>query len=138
MIRVKPKFFVGSAVIVAALAGLMIMGVRSTSVYYLRIDELAARGEGAYNQDVRLAGELDKASVQRSADPMTGNPVLRFNLVDRNELLPVVYAGIIPDTFGKGESVVVEGRYTRAGVFEAKTVFVQCPSKYEAELQAGQ
>jgi len=33
------------------------------------------------------------------------------------------------------ESIVVEGKYTSEGVLEAHTLFVQCPSKYEAELK---
>jgi cytochrome c-type biogenesis protein CcmE len=33
----------------------------------------------------------------------------------------------------KGESVVAEGRLGADGVFQASTILVKCPSKYESE-----
>ena len=47
--------------------------------------------------------------------------------------MPVVYTGIIPDTFTAGAEVTVEGHLESSGVFQANTIFANCPSKYEAE-----
>jgi cytochrome c-type biogenesis protein CcmE len=33
--------------------------------------------------------------------------------------------------FRDGAEVVLEGRYTTEGVFEARTMLLKCPSKYE-------
>ena len=46
--------------------------------------------------------------------------------------LPVVYSGVVPDAFKQNADVVVEGSLTRAGTFEADSLLVKCPSKYEA------
>ena len=48
-------------------------------------------------------------------------------------MFPVVFVGPIPDTMENGETVVVEGKYTREGVFNASNILVKCPSKYEPE-----
>ena len=45
---------------------------------------------------------------------------------------PVHYQGPLPDTFQEGSDVVVEGRYTPGGGFEATTVLTKCGSRYEA------
>ena len=48
--------------------------------------------------------------------------------------LPVRYLGIdLPDVFGDGAEVVVEGRLEE-GRFLAERVLAKCPSKYEAEV----
>ncbi|NIQ00058.1 MAG: hypothetical protein GWM98_06255, partial [Nitrospinaceae bacterium] len=51
--------------------------------------------------------------------------------------LPVVYKGVTPDMFEGGREVVVEGTLGTDGVFHANTLLTSCPSKYEAEKEAG-
>jgi cytochrome c-type biogenesis protein CcmE len=125
------RFIVGGLVILAAITFLVLRGVRSSAVYYLTVDELRAKGPAIYGQNVRLAGTLDSDSIERDDEGLC----YRFTLLGTGEALPVVYTGIVPDTFGLGKGVVVEGVYTPQGVFHAHTLFVQCPSKYEAELE---
>ncbi len=43
----------------------------------------------------------------------------------------VKYVGAVPDAFGEGVPVVVEGTYSRDTIF-AKTLLTKCPSKYES------
>ena len=52
-------------------------------------------------------------------------------------MFPVVYRGLLPDTFNDQENVeaVVEGRFREDGVFEATTVLTKCGSRYEASLE---
>ena len=45
---------------------------------------------------------------------------------------PVHYQGPLPDTFQEGADVVVEGKYSAAGGFEATTLLTKCGSRYEA------
>ena len=64
---------------------------------------------------------------------------LRFLVVDIEDgksTFPVHYQGPLPDTFEEGRDVVVEGRFTQAGLFEATTVLTKCGSRYEAAPEA--
>ena len=64
---------------------------------------------------------------------------LRFTIVDietGRTSFPVHYQGPLPDTFEEGVDVVVEGRFTEAGVFEASTLLTKCGSRYEAGAEA--
>jgi cytochrome c-type biogenesis protein CcmE len=58
---------------------------------------------------------------------------LRFTIVDLegDENLPVVYQGVVPDTFRVGNEVVIEGQLNSDGIFQADTLMPKCPSKYE-------
>ena len=49
------------------------------------------------------------------------------------QIIPVVYQGIIPDTFKDDSEVVVEGAYDSSEeLFHATVLLAKCPSKYEA------
>ncbi len=51
--------------------------------------------------------------------------------------MKVTYQGVTPDMFAEGREVVVEGTLGKDGVFHANTLLTSCPSKYEAEKEAG-
>ena len=62
---------------------------------------------------------------------------LEFNLKDsKNEIMPVVYRGVIPGNFDQATSIVAIGHY-EGGRFEAEQLLVKCPSKYQAEADKG-
>lgn len=127
----KSKFIIGGLLIAGAIVLLSLQAFQGSATYYLTVAELLAKGSEVYDQHVRLAAVVDKSTVERDAK----NLVLKFDVVEGNQAIPVVYTGVVPDTFDLSESVVVEGKYTAEGVFEADTLFVQCPSKYEAQLE---
>lgn len=53
-----------------------------------------------------------------------------FDLEEPEKGIRVHYRGALPDTFGKGAEVIVEGRMDGTE-FTAKTLMTKCPSKYE-------
>ena len=58
---------------------------------------------------------------------------LEFKLRDsKDEVMPVVYRGVIPGNFDQAVSIVAIGRYS-GDHFEAENLLVKCPSKYQAE-----
>jgi cytochrome c-type biogenesis protein CcmE len=62
---------------------------------------------------------------------------LEFKLKDaKDEVLPVVYRGVIPGNFDQATSIVAIGHYAD-GHFEAEQLLVKCPSKYQAEADKG-
>ena len=129
--KVNAKFIIAGLVIVAVMAFLAISSFQANSMYYLTVPELKAQAqaEGApfFDKTVRVSGPLHKESIDWDAKTLT----LKFHINDGSAMFPVVFVGPVPDTMENGETVVVEGKYTREGVFNASTILVKCPSKYE-------
>ena len=62
---------------------------------------------------------------------------LEFKLRDsKDEIMPVVYRGVIPGNFDQAVSIVAIGRYA-GDHFEAENLLVKCPSKYQALAEKG-
>lgn len=68
-------------------------------------------------------------------------PVLTFTMTDGVNELDVRYEGVLPGSFPVGDigseseiDVVAIGSMTLAGEFEAGSILVKCPSKYEQKL----
>ncbi len=151
----RAKFLVGAAIIVAAVGALIFTAVRETSSYYMTVDEYARDPAGMAGKPLRLAGRVSGGSVRwepRTLDlefhiqaiPPRGGGALAPGAAEAagpplgataaGATLPVRYNGILPDMFGDGRDVIVEGR-VQDGVFQARTLLTTCPSKYEADLQ---
>ncbi len=125
----KWKFLIGGLVILGAIAYVTFSSFQSNAIYYLNLTELNAQRASIVDQPIRVNAPLDKSSIQFDDKTL----LLTFNLKDGNQLLPVRYTGVKPDTFEQGESVVVEGHLGKDGVFQANTILVKCPSKYESQ-----
>lgn len=121
------KFVIGGVVLLGVIAFVMYNSFQSNTVYYYTLSELQAQRALIAGQTIRVNGTLDKASIQNDQK----NLVLQFNILESDLVLPVVYRGVAPDTMGSGESVVAEGKLDANGVFQANTILVKCPSKYE-------
>ena len=61
--RIKPRFLIGGGLIVAAITYLIVIGIRSTSEYYLTVDEAAARQTELMGQPVRIAGRVKAGTI---------------------------------------------------------------------------
>jgi cytochrome c-type biogenesis protein CcmE len=135
--RPRTKFLLGAAVIVAAVALLMIEGVKQTGVYFLTPSELAQRtaaDPSFYNVGLKMGAKVVPGSVRR--DP--ANRTIDFRVSDGVQSYPVTYRGLVPDTFTDANDieVVVEGRLGSDGVFHATDVLAKCGSRYEAVPKA--
>ena len=134
------RFLVGAVVIAVAVGYLVYSGIRETSVYYLSIEEFGAQKEALVGKRLRVSGRVERGTV----DWNVGTLDLRFALVGMTEgsdgsgslLLPVEFKGILPDMFGEGQGVVVEGVYRPDNTFAAGTILTSCPSRYEPESPA--
>ncbi len=126
----RKRFLIVGAVVALAMGYLGFTAFQGASMYYLTVDELVARGVAAHGEQVRLMGKVEDGSVERNSDAST----LRFDVTAKDgSSLPVVYSGLVPDAFKDEADVVLEGALTPAGTFEADSLLVKCPSKYEAE-----
>lgn len=127
------KLLVCGLLIAGAVIYLVSTAMSTTMVYYVTVSELKAGTGAAARDQVRLAGWVVGSTIERQ-----GNN-LRFEVADvtSGERIPVTYKGVVPDIFGDGIEVVVDGRYAReAGVFEAQTLLAKCPSRFEGEEAA--
>jgi cytochrome c-type biogenesis protein CcmE len=73
-------------------------------------------------------------SIQRDASDYLN---VNFSIEENDASLKVAYQGVTPDMFIDGGEVVVEGTLGKDGIFHANTLLTSCPSKYEAEKEAG-
>ena len=122
------KFVVGGAIILAAFAYLLFSATSSSLVFYHTIDEVMAK-DIAVGERIRVAGGIDKESVEW--DPQTDTLVFSlFNPDDSAQRIPIVYHGLVPDTFWTSPQVIMEGEYAPGRTFVADGMSVQCPSKY--------
>jgi cytochrome c-type biogenesis protein CcmE len=125
------KFLIGAVVLLGVIVFVMYSSFQSNTVYYYTLSELNTQRAQLAGQTIRVNGALDKASIQNDQK----NLVLEFNITEGNLVLPVVYHGVAPDTLGTGESVVAEGKLDGNGIFQANSILVKCPSKYEESAQ---
>ncbi len=132
------KFLVGFGLVIAAIGYLIYTGATDATMYYLTVSELKAAvetGDVAYDENMRLHGKVVNGSIERGD---VGTMRIRFVAHEGGVEAPVVYTGVVPDTFKDDSEVVVEGGYGRDGTFNAHTLYAKCPSKYEAEGGYGQ
>ncbi|MCL4459186.1 MAG: cytochrome c maturation protein CcmE [Chloroflexi bacterium] len=121
------KFLIGGLIIALAIAYLIFTAMRGGTAYYITVSELKSKGHSIYGEPVRLLGRVVDGTIERDAK----NLMVKFRVAEGGEQVPVVYKGVPPDAFTDGADVVLEGKYTASGTFEANTILAKCPSKYE-------
>jgi len=128
------KLLVAGGSIVIGVVYLVITALQTSTVYYITVGELLARGTAAGTQQVRVAGDVVPGSVER----IDAGLALRFMVHDGSGEMPVYYkGGPVPDIFGDQVQVVVEGKVGPDGTFQASTLLAKCPSKFETEAATG-
>jgi len=120
------KFAALVAVILGTLAWLAIAGSQETASYYKTIAEVRQMGDSAGKKKLRVAGDIEKDSIQRKAGQVD------FVLVGENLKLNVTYTGTepLPDTFRDGAQALAEGKMGADGTFHAVKIQAKCASKY--------
>ena len=129
MTATHAKLIVAGTVMALAIGYLGFAGAKSGWVYMVEVDKYLADPQFR-TQRVRLHGTV-------AADQLEVSPaalLAKFNLAGTDgSSLPVVYRGNIPEMFGAGKNVLVEGRSDDAGVFQADVLMTKCASKYEPD-----
>jgi cytochrome c-type biogenesis protein CcmE len=120
------KILAATLLILATVGWLAYTGVRDTKSYYVTITELNALGNKAYTRNLRVAGNVQPGSIQRSG------PDAQFILLEQGHTLRVSYQGSEPppDTFKDDAQALAVGTYGRDGVFHATQLQAKCASKY--------
>lgn len=119
-----------SLVIVVAIAYLVLTGVKATGLQYMTVAELANLSKPPAEGGFRLDGMVATGTIDYDQKV----PVLNFQMTDGKEVIGVTYDGLMPDAFGEGREVVVEGTYDHPRrTLHASKLVTKCPSKYESE-----
>ena len=117
-----------AAVALATFGFILVGGLDDNIVYFVTPTELHAKGAEAYDAPVRLGGQVSPGTVVWNADALD----LRFRMTDGAQEVEVHSTGAPPQMFRDGIGVIVEGRMTRAGVFESDNLMVKHSNEYRA------
>lgn len=121
------KFLLSGIIVFLAIGVLGYMGLKGGGAYNYTVAEMREKGGSVIGQTIRVGGLVEPGSLQQTPGDLT----LQFTVVDpEGNSLPVVYKGVVPDTFKVGNEVVVEGTLDSTGTFQAKVLMPKCPSKY--------
>lgn len=134
------RFLILGVVLSLALGYMIYAAFPGNALYFLSVGEFLEKADAKDGRMVRVSGKLVDGSFGRE-----GNSTLsHFQLTDKasgvvSGNLAATYTGILPDLFFNPHSeVILQGRYGPNQVFEADTILVKCPSKYQSiqdELQ---
>ncbi len=123
------KFAALIVVVVGTLVYLAVQGGAANATYYKTIAELGQMGNRALDARLRVGGDIESGSIQKTAAGV------QFVLVQDKLRLKVAYTGAdpLPDTFRDGAQALADGRLGKDGVFRAGKIQAKCASKYEAK-----
>lgn len=122
----KLGLLVGAVLILAGFGYLVYGGIGNNLVYFLTPSELRAKGNDAVDSPVRLGGMVVPGSVSWNAEAID----LRFRMTDGKGTVEVHARKAPPQMFRDGQGVVVEGKLTRAGTFDASNLMVKHSNEY--------
>jgi len=129
----KKKFIIGGIILFLAIGYLAWLGFVNSATYYYEVNDFLGQTQLLQGQSVRVNGTV----VPGSVETLSGGLGIRFVIRDvklDSATMTVVYSGAVPDTFKPDNDVVVEGKYTEEGIFEATNMLTKCASKYEPAL----
>jgi len=144
--RIRPRFYIGGALIALAIAYLIVSAIRSTSEYYLTVSEVGARQAELGRDPIRVAGRVKPGTISWEPNTLT----LKFVIVPIPDPAPTAPVRPVsvravdsvsfpvfcegqpkPDMLAENRDVIVEGKLTAGGVIIASQVMTSCPSKYQ-------
>jgi cytochrome c-type biogenesis protein CcmE len=128
---VNVKFIVAGLLLVGVIVVLIVQGVVAGGAYFMTVGEVHAAAD-LEGKRVRVNGAVVGDSETWDAQTM----ILRFAIEDEGgdgAQLPIVFHGPRPDNFQRAVSAIVEGELLADGSFQADTLLLKCPSRYEED-----
>jgi len=101
--------------------------------YYKQVDEVVTHMDKWTGPRLKMGGQVVKGSIFNKPGTMQ----YVFTVAHNGKSAVVHYTGVVPDTFKDNAMVVVSGKMTRKGYFDANEVIAKCPSKYAAAQKEG-
>ena len=129
--KVRLKFVIGGAIILATLTLLSVVGFQQMTVFFYTPQEVLAAPAKFEDKTIRIGALVRTGSVNWDAQ----NIRLSFEITeDSQHFIPVVYQGVKPDMFKEGQGVVVEGQMSQ-NTFQAKQLLVKHSEDYKLNAQ---
>jgi cytochrome c-type biogenesis protein CcmE len=141
--RVRARFFIGAGIIVVAIGYLIVSAIRTTSEYYLTVDEVIARKVELGQQPLRIAGRVKPGTISWEPSTLTlkfemvqipdasASAITKVAATNASELGVICAGEPKPDMLAADRDVIVEGRLGAGGLVTATQVLTSCPSKYK-------
>jgi cytochrome c-type biogenesis protein CcmE len=101
--------------IIAVVVGLSVVAYVLTESDHITVSEAVSQADSLVGKNARIGGKVDPLSINWDSNAQ----VMKFALTDDDNRLDVVFQGVVPDDFKPGADLIVEGRYTTGGEFEA-------------------
>ena len=148
----RSKFFLGGALILAAVVYLIFSSTQASAEYFMTVDEVKAEGAAAVGKSLRLSGAVLGDTIQYDAETLTltfdvahvsgdnaeieaqgGLAAVLFQAVNdpSRQRVTVTYVGPKPDLLRGEAQAIMTGKLGEDGVFYADELLLKCPTKYE-------
>jgi cytochrome c-type biogenesis protein CcmE len=146
------KFFMGGALILAAVVYLIASSTAASAEYFMTVDELKEDGAAAVGKSLRLSGAVIGDTIQYDPQTLTLSfeiahvtgsnkeieaqgglaEVLYMAVNDpTRQRIKVVYIGPKPDLLRNEAQAILTGKLGEDGVFYAEELLLKCPTRYE-------
>lgn len=148
----RTKFFLGGALILAAVVYLLVSSTQASAEYFMTVDEAKAKGDGIVGKSLRLSGAVLGDTIQYDSETLTltfdiahvpGDnadieaqgglaEVLHQAAIDPSrQRITIQYVGAKPDLLRSEAQAILTGKLGEDGVFYADEILLKCPTKYE-------
>ena len=148
----RTKFFIGGALILAAVVYLLVSSTQASAEYFMTVDEVKAKGNSIVGKSLRLSGavlgdtiQYDSKTLELTFDiaHVPGDnaeieaqgglaKVLHEAAIDSTrQRITIHYVGAKPDLLRAEAQAIVTGKLGEDGVFYADEILLKCPTKYE-------
>ncbi|MBF0326674.1 MAG: cytochrome c maturation protein CcmE [Alphaproteobacteria bacterium] len=122
--RRRLYFVVLGLLAVGTAAALVLSALRQDIVFFFSPSEIVEAKVPTEGRRIRLGGLVEQGSVVKDGASV------KFRVTDGAHVVPVVYAGLLPDLFREGQGVVTEGKMGKDGVFQAAEVLAKHDENY--------
>lgn len=130
MLATRRNRLVVLMVVATAAITLLAWRAASSSLSYYATPEEFAQQLDASGRQWRVGGRVDGPSVVE----INGRPV-RFDIVgEHGERMTIEYDGVVPNLFGPGAFVVVDGVAHEAGALRASSVIIKHENEFFTEM----
>ena len=113
----------GGLSIIAVAVALVLTAFNQNLVFFFTPTQITTK-EAPVGRTFRLGGMVEAGSVKRDGINVS------FRVTDTAQIVPVTYAGILPDLFKEGKGVVAQGTLGEDGMFRAKEVLAKHDENY--------
>ena len=125
----KKKFIIIIISLSILTIGWISLDFKTAAVPYVSIEDLTCNYNSFSQKRFRIGGSVENGSINFSDDKLT----VSFTLTQGNYSLAVKHtSAAIPDLFGDGAEVIIEGNY-KNNLFVAENLMTKCASRYEEE-----